>query len=86
MEELAELRSYIEQGKYPEALVLLGEMEEMSHEDKINKIGSFVVILLLHLIKNRPKNARHVHGKPPSPMPWMRSLLRINGGKRAGTI
>ncbi len=53
MEELYELRAYIEQGKYPEALVLLGEMEEMSHEDKINKIGSFLVILLLHLIKKQ---------------------------------
>jgi len=53
MEELYELRSYIEQGKYPEALILLGEMEEMSREDKINKIGSFLVILLLHLIKQQ---------------------------------
>lgn len=44
MEELNELRSYIEQGKYPEALVLLGEMEEMSYTDKVNKIGSFVEI------------------------------------------
>jgi len=51
MEELYELRSYIEQGKYPEALVLLGEIEEMSREDKVNKINSFLEILLLHLIK-----------------------------------
>ncbi|MCP4709161.1 MAG: DUF29 family protein, partial [Planctomycetes bacterium] len=27
------------------------EMEEMSREDKINKIDSFLIILLLHLIK-----------------------------------
>jgi hypothetical protein len=53
MEELSELRTYIEQGRYPEALILLGEMEEMSHEDKVNKIGSFLVILLLHLIKQQ---------------------------------
>jgi len=51
MEELYELRSYIEQGRYTDALVLLGEMEEMSRDDKINKIGSFLEILLLHLIK-----------------------------------
>lgn len=51
MEELYELRSYIEQGRYPEALVLLGEMEEMSRDDKINKISSFLEILLLHVIK-----------------------------------
>jgi hypothetical protein len=51
MEELVELRSYIETGRYAEALTLLGEMEEMSYDDKVNKIGSFVEILLLHLIK-----------------------------------
>jgi len=51
MEELYELRSYIEQGRYADALVLLGEMEEMSRDDKINKVGSFLEILLLHLIK-----------------------------------
>jgi hypothetical protein len=51
MEELLELRSYIEQQRYPEALNLIAELEEMSREDKINKIRSFAVILLLHLIK-----------------------------------
>ena len=53
MEELAELRSYIEQGRYPEALILLEEMDEMSYSDKVNKIGSFLEVLLLHLIKQR---------------------------------
>ena len=42
MEELFELRTHIEKGRYAEALVLLGEMEEMSREDKINKIESFL--------------------------------------------
>lgn len=51
MEELLELREHIEQGRYASALVLIGEMEEMSRDDKINKIGSFLTILLLHLIK-----------------------------------
>ncbi len=51
MEELLELRQHIEQGHYPEALNLIGELEEMSREDKLNKIGSFIEILLLHLIK-----------------------------------
>lgn len=53
MEELLELREYIKQGNYAEALTLIGEMEEMSREDKINKIGSFIEILLLHLIKQQ---------------------------------
>ena len=51
MEELIELRTCIEQQRYAEALVLIGEMEEMSREDKINKIYSYIEILLLHLIK-----------------------------------
>jgi hypothetical protein len=51
MEELMELRDLITQRRYPEALHLLAEMEEMSRDDKINRIGSFAEILLLHLIK-----------------------------------
>ena len=51
MEELRILRQHVEQHRYDEALLLISEMEEMSREDKINKIESFAVILLLHLIK-----------------------------------
>jgi hypothetical protein len=51
MEELSLLRNYIEQQRYPEALNLIAELEEMSREDKINKIYSFAEILLIHLIK-----------------------------------
>ena len=53
MEELLELRACIEQGRYAEALALIGEMEEMSRDEKINKIESFLQILLLHLIKQQ---------------------------------
>lgn len=56
MEELMELREYIEKGRYVEALALIGEMEEMGLEDKIHKIGSFVEILILHLIKQHVEN------------------------------
>jgi hypothetical protein len=51
MEELFELRSYLEQRDYDAALALLGEMEEMSRDDKRHKICSHAIILLLHLIK-----------------------------------
>jgi hypothetical protein len=53
MEELYEIRSCIEQGRYAEALNLLGEVEEMSKDDKISKIESYLEILLLHLIKQQ---------------------------------
>ena len=51
MEELFELKAYIEQGRYADALQLIEEMEEMSKDDKVNKVYSFTVILLLHLMK-----------------------------------
>ncbi|MCL6752972.1 hypothetical protein KBT16_19155 [Nostoc sp. CCCryo 231-06] len=49
MEELLELRQLLEQGKIHEALLLVDELEEMSLGDKINKIDSYGVILLIHL-------------------------------------
>jgi pentatricopeptide repeat protein len=42
MEELYELRHYLEAGKYKEALTLLDEMEEMSRDDKINGIATIL--------------------------------------------
>ncbi len=51
MEELLELRTCLEQHRYADALALVAEMEEMSKEDKRNRIGSFVKIILVHLIK-----------------------------------
>jgi hypothetical protein len=53
MEELFELRTAIEQHRYNDALIFLGEMEEMSKEDKIHKIRSYAIILLIHLIKQQ---------------------------------
>jgi hypothetical protein len=51
MEELSVLRQYIEQGRYSDALLFIDELEEMSKEDKLNKIFSYGLILLIHLIK-----------------------------------
>lgn len=51
MEELLELRKRIEAGQYADALAIVDELEEMSRSDKINRIGSYVRILLIHLIK-----------------------------------
>src|SRR5437870_2239849 len=55
MEELLEIRQLLEQGKVHEALLLVDELEEMSLSDKINKIDSYGVILLIHLIKQKAK-------------------------------
>jgi len=56
MEELLELRKCVEEQRYPDALLLIGELEEMSREDKVNKIYSYAVILLLHLIKQEAEH------------------------------
>ncbi len=51
MEELIELRQSIQTGNYKRALQIVAELEEMSVEDKLNKIFSYMIIILLHLIK-----------------------------------
>lgn len=53
MEELSVLRQYIEQGRYGDALFYIDELEEMSKEDKLNKIFSYALILLIPLIKKQ---------------------------------
>ncbi len=50
MEEILELKSYLLKKDYDAALSIVEEMEEMSRDDKINKIESFLEILLIHLI------------------------------------
>ena len=49
-DELNELRRAIETGDYTQALLLIDEMDEMSRDDKINKITSYMRVLLFHLI------------------------------------
>lgn len=66
MEELLELRNYIEQGRTADALFIVDELTEMAKEDKINKIGSFMVILLTHLIKS--------HTEKKMTASWKRSV------------
>ncbi|MEN9870010.1 MAG: hypothetical protein RLZZ171_993 [Cyanobacteriota bacterium] len=51
MEELLELRKCILNQNYTEALLIVDELEEMSKDDKIAKIKSYLIILLIHLIK-----------------------------------
>ena len=56
MEEILTLKQLLYQGNIPKALELVEELEEMSKSDKINKIFSYGVILLLHLIKENAEN------------------------------
>ena len=51
MEEILELKKCLLNQKYDQALIIVEELEEMGRQDKINNLESFLVILLLHLIK-----------------------------------
>lgn len=51
MDELQDLRAAIEAGDYPLALSLIDELDELSRDDKINKIVSYMEVLFEPLIK-----------------------------------
>ncbi len=83
MEELQTLRGYIEQQAYPQALALIEDMEEMSRDDKINKIDSFVTVLLLHLIKKQAEN-RLTRSWELSILNNARQIIKTNKRRKSG--
>ncbi len=83
MEELWALRTAIEEQRYPDALFLLGELEEMSKDDKVNKIDSFAVILLLHLIKQHVEK-RTTRSWDLSIYQAVRQIQKTNKRRKAG--
>lgn len=83
MEELIELRKSVLAGDYSQALKIIDELEEMSVEDKLNKIYSYTVILLLHLIKQTAEQK--------TTRSWQNSILnsveqikRVNKRRKSG--
>jgi hypothetical protein len=85
VEELFELKAYIEQGRYAEALQLIDEMEEMSKDDKINKIYSPAVVLLLHLIKKHAER-RTTRSREYSIWNASRQIRRVNKRRKSGGV
>ena len=83
MEELLMLRHYIEQKDYQNALDLVAELEEMSRDDKINKIYSYAVVLLLHLIKQAAEN-RLTRSWDLSIRNAVRQIARVNKRRKSG--
>jgi hypothetical protein len=71
MEELLELKSYIHHQQYDKALLLINDMEEMAKEDKLHKIRSYAIILLIHLIKQDAESR--------SSRSWERSIKNAVG-------
>ncbi|HLO89305.1 MAG TPA: DUF29 family protein [Nostocaceae cyanobacterium] len=85
MEELLDLRQLLEQGKINEALLLVDELEEMSLSDKINKIDSYGVILLVHLIKRKAEN-RSTRSWEVSIENAVREINKINKRRKSGGV
>ena len=83
MEELLELRRLLEQGKIEQALLLVDELEEMSLSDKINKIDSYGVILLIHLIKQQAEK-RLTRSWEISMANAVREIKKINQRRKSG--
>jgi len=82
-EELEQLRRYLETGQLEAAFGLLDEMDEMSRDDKLHKIQSYMHVLLVHLLKQAAERRT-----TPS---WERSIRnalfwipRINRRRKAG--
>ena len=53
IQELIDLKQSIIEGRYDDALAIVDEWELMSKEQILQKIESFLVRLLVHLIKNQ---------------------------------
>jgi hypothetical protein len=83
MEELLELRRYIEEQNYNKALELVSELEEMSKEDKLNKIYSYAVILLIHVIKQEVEK-RTARSWNVSIKNSVREINRVNKRRKSG--
>jgi hypothetical protein len=82
-EELEQLRQYLETGQLDAAFGLLDAMDEMSRDDKIHKIQSYMHVLLIHLIKQAAE-----YRTTPSWDRTIRNALfwisRINRRRKAG--
>ncbi|NER02095.1 MAG: DUF29 domain-containing protein [Okeania sp. SIO3C4] len=52
-QELIDLRTCILQGRTRDALAIIDELDAMSKKDIIRKIKSYLIVMLIHLIKNQ---------------------------------
>ncbi len=56
MEEILELKQCLLNQEYDRAFAIVEDLEAMGRQDKINNLESFLVILLIHLIKIQVEN------------------------------
>ncbi|MEB3283630.1 MAG: DUF29 family protein [Lyngbya sp.] len=82
MEELLTLKELLHQGNITEALLIVEELEEMSKSDKLNKIFSYGIILLLYLIKQSAES-RTTRSWNLSIRNWVKQIQRTNSRQKA---
>ena len=70
-------------GNVTDALVLVEELTEMSKDDKLNKIFSFAIVVLLHLIKQQAER-RSTKSWETSITNAVRQIQRTNKRRKAG--
>ena len=83
MDELLELKSLLLRGDIAGCLAIVDELEEMSRDDKISNIGSYAVILLLHLIKQNAEK-RSTKSWEVSIRNSVRQIQRKNKRRKSG--
>ena len=83
MDELADLRTLLTEGRIEDALLLVDELDEMSREDKINKISSYMRIVLIHLIKQHAEQ-RSTRSWEVSVQEALRQITRTNTRRKGG--
>ena len=77
------LRKMVEEHDYPGALALIDEMEEMAKDDKINKVESYIEIILIHLIKQQAEK-RTTRSWDLSINNSVYKIYRVNKRRKAG--
>ncbi|MEP0886292.1 DUF29 domain-containing protein [Trichocoleus sp. ST-U3] len=83
MEELLELKDLLLKGDISGAIAIVEELEEMSKNDIIDRIRSYAVILLLHLIKQQAEN-RTTRSWEVSIRNSVREIQRKNKRRKSG--
>jgi len=83
MDELLELRRYLEAGDYDAALRVLDDLDEMSRKDTLYKMQSFMEIILLHLVKQQAEQ-RTTRSWELSIRLTCNRIQRLNKRRKAG--
>jgi hypothetical protein len=83
MEEIETLRTYIKEGRYADALQLIDELDEMSRDDKIHKVESYMRVLFIHLIKKHVEQ-RTTRSWEVSIKESLRQINRVNKRRKSG--